>query len=47
MDSIEELLKQYPSLKEDDIYTALQYGALLAREDIITIRPRNEQESEI
>ncbi|MBD3198083.1 MAG: DUF433 domain-containing protein [Candidatus Lokiarchaeota archaeon] len=38
--SIDELLEEYPSLKEDDIYAALQYGAKLAREDIITIKPQ-------
>ena len=42
--SIEKLLEQYPSLKEEDVYAALQYGAMLAREDIIPIK---EQESEI
>jgi uncharacterized protein (DUF433 family) len=45
--TIKELLKDYPSLKEEDIYAALQYGAMLAREDIITIRPKKEQESEV
>jgi len=46
-ESIKEILKQYPSLKEDDIYAALQYGAMLAREDIITIKPKKEQKSEV
>lgn len=38
--TINEILKQYPSLEEEHIYAALQYGATLAREDIITIRPQ-------
>lgn len=45
--SISEILREYPSLKEEDIYAALQYGAVLAREDIIAIRPRKEQEGEV
>ncbi len=45
--TIDDLLKEYPSLEEKHIYAALQYGAKLAREDIIAIRPRKEQESEV
>ena len=45
--SIEEILEQYPLLKEEDIYAALQYGALLAREDIIPFEPRKGQEREV
>ena len=36
-DTIEELLKEYPSLKRDDILAALNYAASLAEERITPI----------
>lgn len=33
--SIDELLREYPSLKKEDIYAALEYGAKLARDEFI------------
>lgn len=40
--TINETLENYPSLKEEDIYAALQYGAMLSREDLIPINPKRE-----
>ncbi|MFQ6035587.1 MAG: DUF433 domain-containing protein [Sedimentisphaerales bacterium] len=36
-DTIEELLKEYPSLKRDDILACLDYAACLAEEQITPI----------
>jgi uncharacterized protein (DUF433 family) len=36
-DTIEELLKEYPSLKREDILAALDYAASLAEEQITPI----------
>ena len=36
-DTIEDLLKEYPSLKRDDILACLNYVALLAEEQITPI----------
>lgn len=33
-DTIEELLKEYPSLERGDIFASLEYAALLAEEQI-------------
>ena len=35
--SIDDMLKDYPSLQREDVYAALQYGAKLARDDFIPI----------
>ncbi|MFZ2147923.1 MAG: DUF433 domain-containing protein [Sedimentisphaerales bacterium] len=37
-DTIEELLKEYPSLTRDDILACLDYAATLAEEQITPIR---------
>lgn len=42
--SQEEILENYPSLKEKHIKIALQYGAILAREEVL---PMGGQYSEI
>ncbi len=36
-DTIEELLKEYPSLKQEDILACLDYAASLAQEQITPI----------
>ncbi|MFZ5563295.1 MAG: DUF433 domain-containing protein [Thermodesulfobacteriota bacterium] len=36
-DKIEDLLKDYPSLKKEDIYACLDYAAVLAEEQITPI----------
>jgi len=36
-DKIEELVKDYPSLKKEDIYACLDYAASLAEEQITPI----------
>ena len=36
-DKIEELLKEYPSIKGEDIYACLDYAASLAEEQITPI----------
>lgn len=33
----EEILEEYPSLKKEYIQAALQYGAMLAREEVILL----------
>lgn len=33
----EEILENYPSLKKEHIQAALQYGAMLAREEILPL----------
>ena len=35
--SDEEILENYPSLKKEHIKVALQYGAMLARQDILSL----------
>ncbi len=45
--SIEDILKEYPSLKRDDIHVALQYAAILARDEFIPLLSNSGQESEI
>ena len=42
-----EILENYPSLKKEHIKAALQYGAMLAREEILPLRGSRGQESEI
>ncbi|MHA1274402.1 MAG: DUF433 domain-containing protein [Promethearchaeota archaeon] len=42
-----EILKEYPSLKKEHIQAALQYGAMLAREEIIPLNDSRGQVSEI
>lgn len=42
-----EILQNYPSLKDEHIKTALQYGAMLAREEILPLSETRGQESEI
>lgn len=37
--SIKEIIKNYPSLKDDDILAAIAYAAELARERIVPITP--------
>ncbi len=37
--SIKEIIKNYPSLKEEDILAAIAYAAELARERIVPITP--------
>jgi len=32
-----EILKEYPSLKKEHILAALQYGAMLAREEVLPL----------
>jgi uncharacterized protein (DUF433 family) len=36
-DTIEELLKEYPSLERDDIFACLHYAASLAEEQVTPI----------
>ena len=43
----DEILENYPTLKKEHIQIALQYGAVLAREEIIPIINIQEQQSEI
>jgi len=42
-----DILDNYPSLKKEHILAALQYGALLARDEIIPLIKPQGQESEI
>jgi len=42
-----EILEEYPSLKKEHIQAALQYGAMLAREEIISLSDSRGQTSEI
>ena len=42
-----EILENYPSLKKEHINAALQYGAVLAREEILPLSRSSGQESEI
>ena len=44
---INEILKEYPSLKKEHIKAALQYGAMLAREEILPLLNSRGQISEI
>ncbi len=37
-DSIDDILKAYPSLSREDIYAALAYAAELARERVVPIK---------
>ena len=43
----QEILKEYPSLKKEHIQAALQYGAMLAREELIPLNNSRGQVSEI
>ena len=45
--SIDEILEEYPSLKREDVYAALQYAAILAREEILPFISAEGQEREI
>lgn len=38
--SIEEILKEYPQLTKEDILEAIEYGALLAREELEEIETK-------
>ena len=40
--SDDELLENYPSLKKEHIKVALQYGAMLAREEILPLTENHE-----
>ena len=40
--SDEEILENYPSLKKEHIKVALQYGAMLAREEILPLTENQE-----
>lgn len=42
-----EILKNYPSLKKEHILVALQYGAMLAREEILPLINSQRKASEI
>ena len=42
-----DILEDYPSLKKEHINAALQYGAVLAREEILPLSKSTGQESEI
>ncbi len=42
-----EILENYPSLKKEYILAALQYSAMLAREEILPLNKTQDQESEI
>ncbi|MHA1147565.1 MAG: DUF433 domain-containing protein [Promethearchaeota archaeon] len=42
-----EILKEYPSLKKEHIQAALQYGAMLAKEEIISLNDSRGQVSKI
>ncbi|HFA51326.1 MAG TPA: DUF433 domain-containing protein [Bacteroidetes bacterium] len=37
--SVEEVLKNYPQLKKEDIYACLAYGATMSRENIVELQP--------
>ncbi|MDP2896413.1 MAG: DUF433 domain-containing protein [bacterium] len=37
--SIEEILEEYPQLKEEDVRAAIAYGAEMSRERYVEIRP--------
>ena len=41
--SIEDILMEYPSLKREDIYIALQYAAMLARDEFIPLLSNSGQ----
>ncbi len=43
----DEILENYPSLKKEHIKVALQYGAMLAREEILPLTETRSQKSEI
>lgn len=43
----EEILENYPSIKKEHIQAALQYGAMLAREEVIPLSNSRGQTSEI
>lgn len=43
----EEILENYPSIKKEHIKIALEYGAMLAREQILPLTANRSQESEI
>ncbi|MFQ5674608.1 MAG: DUF433 domain-containing protein [bacterium] len=36
-DTIDDLLKAYPSIKREDIYACLEYAAVLAEEEVTPI----------
>jgi len=42
-----EILQEYPSLKKGDIQAALQYSAMLAREEIIQLKSPRGSKHEI
>ena len=42
-----EILENYPSLKKENIQAALQYAAMLAREEILSLSNSRGQTSEI
>jgi uncharacterized protein (DUF433 family) len=41
-DTMEDLLKQYPSLKREDVFAALDYAASLAEEEVTPISTSSE-----
>ncbi len=42
-----EILKEYPSLKREHIQASLQYGAILASEELLSVSNSRGQTSEI
>ncbi len=42
-DTAEELLSEYPSLTQEDIYACLDYGAVLAEEQITPLEALTSQ----
>lgn len=40
-ESLERILRNYPTLTRDDIQAALQYAAQLARERVVPLPPAN------
>ncbi|MHA1197510.1 MAG: DUF433 domain-containing protein [Promethearchaeota archaeon] len=45
--SVKDILKEYPSLKKEHIKAALQYGAMLAREEILPLMNTKGSKSEV
>jgi uncharacterized protein (DUF433 family) len=41
-DTMEDLLKEYPSLKREDVFAALDYAASLAEEEVTPISTSSE-----
>lgn len=41
-ETVDSILKSYPSLKTDDIRAAVAYGALLAKERTVSVSPTQQ-----